>query len=163
MSLPMLRNAPLPPAPAPETTSCRVLMPLLPCEALMSRVAPLLTTIGAAPPAPSVVARPESGEFIFTVPPPIVALPVKSFVVAISRVLLPSLIRLAAPLMLPGPLMVKLLALELFALKVVASTVPRLSQLAELSLSQAPVLFVFHASDAATVGGVIVRKLKVAA
>ena len=45
-----------------------------------------------------------------------VALPVKSFVVAISRVLLPSLIRLAAPLMLPGPLMVKLLALELFVM-----------------------------------------------
>jgi len=35
-----------------------------------------------------------------------------------------------------------------FALKVVASAVPRLSQLAELPLSQAPVLLVFHASEA---------------
>ena len=50
-----------------------------------------------------------------------------------------------------------------FALNVVARPESRLSQLAEEPLSQAPVLLMFHASEAPGVGGVNVSRDKLAA
>ena len=94
--------APLLPTPAPETTNglAPKLSPLLVAVSLKSSVPPLvMVTVPLVAPSEPLLAT-------TTVPAKMETLPVKSLVVAMVSVLLPSFTRLAAPLIFPGPVMV---------------------------------------------------------